>query len=297
MQSIRLTTLWIAIGFMIPCLGARSIAIKGTLQDATGKPIQGIITLFHALPNAIDESFDVAEDGIIDIATTAEGELIVHAWSLGHPSEERVVPAAVEGQLNMSFALPIGQTVQGRVVDPRGNGVADARVRVRYNEPGKPTRKITFDKDNITDGNGQFLFHGVGIQTPFYIDVLAQNYMPMHSKLFKLSAGVTELENIMLDEPGGTIVVSVMDKTGAPASNIAVTLYADPTGYPATARGSWLLHRGFRQQEVTSAMGNVRFSGVPLGRVLVRIVTSTDKIESRAVATSGTEVQLRMSLP
>lgn len=297
MRSVKLTTLWIFIGFMIPCLGARSITIKGMLQDASGKPMRGIVTLFHALPNAIDESFDIAEDGIIDIATNAEGELIVHAWALGHPSEERVVPAATKGQLNMIFALPMGQTVQGRVVDRRGNGIADAKVRVRYSEPSKPTRKITFEEDNITDGDGQFLFHGVGIQTPFYIDVLAQNYMPTHSKLFKLSAGETELANIMLDEPGGTVVVNVMDKVGAPASNAAVTLYADPTGYPATARGSWLLHRGFRQQEVTSVMGNVRFSGVPPGRILVRIVTSTDKVESRTVATSGTELQLRMALP
>ena len=76
-----------------------------------------------------------------------------------------------------------------------------------------------------------------------------------------------------------------------------VTLFADPDNYPDTARGSWLFPRGFRQRAVTSPLGNVRFSGVPAGRIIVGIKTPDANVEERATAKGGDELLLTLRVP
>ena len=65
------------------------------------------------------------------------------------------------------------------------------------------------------------------------------------------------------------------------------------------ARGSWLHHRAFRQQRVTSRLGNVRFTGVPPGRIIARIKAAdgTTHTEQRALVASNQELQITLSVP
>ena len=79
--------------------------------------------------------------------------------------------------------------------------------------------------------------------------------------------GETQLEEIALVEEGGTVLVRVLDMSGSPATDIQVVLLADPAGYRTEERGSILLSRAFSQQDSTSRFGNVRFTGVPPGRI------------------------------
>ncbi len=62
----------------------------------------------------------------------------------------------------------------------------------------------------------------------------------------------------------------------------------------AAAKGSWLHHKSFRQRAVTSALGNVRFPGVPPGRIIVRAKTPEESIEQRAVAVTNQELRLTL---
>ncbi len=87
------------------------------------------------------------------------------------------------------------------------------------------------------------------------------------------------------------VLVTVRGKGGA-----AVTLLAAPASYLRTACGPWLFPRAFRQRAKTSALGNVRFSGGPPGRVLVRATTSESKAEATATVAGG-EYQLTLALP
>ena len=136
----------------------------------------------------------------------------------------------------------------------------------------------------------------MGIQVPFVVDVLAPNYPPASSKRTKLAAGDTLMGDIVLGEPGAIVVVELLDKAGDLVPNVSVTLLADPAGLPEESRGSWLHSRAFRQRAVTSDLGNVRFIGVPPGRVIVRVKTPTDSTEQRAVAVSNQELRLSLVL-
>ncbi len=141
------------------------------------------------------------------------------------------------------------------------------------------------------------MLQSVGVQVPFVVDVLAPNYPPATSKRTKLNPGDTAMEDIALGQPGATVVVGLVDKVGHPVSGAGVMLLADPAGLSADARGSWLHHRAFRQRAVTSALGNGRFTGVPPGRIIVRVKTASDAVEHRGTAFSDQELQVSLVLP
>ena len=105
------------------------------------------------------------------------------------------------------------------------------------------------------------------------------------------------MEDIVLGEPGATVVVELQDKAGEGVADTEVRLIADSAGYPTAAQGSWLHPLGFRQLAVTSAQGQVRFTGVPPGRIMVRRKTPNDSIEQQAVATSNQELRVSRSMP
>ena len=276
---------------------ASPVEIVGTLRNVDGVPLSGRITVIQETPQLIATHYEVDKTGRFKIVSDSEGELVLHASALQHPTGERVIPAGTIGVVTVDFVLPLGQDVQVRVVDAQGQGVPGAALRVRYHEPGKPLRRVGFDREELTDGDGRLMLRGVGIQVPFVVDVLAPNYPPAYSKLTTLGEGKTEMEDIVLGKPGATVVVELVDKAGDPVPAASVGLLADPAGFPTEARGSWLHSRAFRQRAVTSALGSARFTGVPPGRIIVRVKTPTDSIEQRGVAVSNRELRLTLRAP
>ena len=220
--------------------------------------------------------------------------MVIHATARGHASAENVISAGISGTVTLNIVLPVAQDIEGRVVDSSGNGVPDAAVRVRYHEPDKPVRRVGFDRGERTDGDGRFRIQDVGIQVPFVVDVLAADYPPASSKRTTLAAGDTKLDDIVLGERGAVVVVHVLETVDTAAPDVRVILLADPAGVGVDARGSWLHHRAFRQVGFTSRMGNVRFTGVPPGRIIARIKTADGTIEQRAVVSSGQELPITL---
>ena len=254
--------------------------------------------MIQETPSLTFTHHEVDQTGLFEISIDdAQGALVLHASSLGHPSAEHVIAAGTTGAVSVNFVLPLGQDVQVRAVDTHGKGAPGATLRVRYHEPDKPVRRVAFDTDEfITDGDGRITLRGVGVQVPFYVDVLAPGYPPASSKRTKLTAGDTLLKDIVLGEPGATVVVELLDKTGDPVPDTWITLLADPAGLPEQARGSWLHSRAFRQRKVTSALGNARFTGVPPGRIIVRVKTPSDSSVQRARAVSGQELRVSLTM-
>ena len=283
--------------FLAAAAAAAPLEISGVLRNMHGAPLAGTITVIQETPQVLFTHHEVDDSGRFKIAADSAGELVLHASAPQHAAAERVIPAGTGGVVPVDFALPEGQDVQVRVVDAWGQGVPGAALRVRYHEPGKPLRRVSFEHGERTDGDGRLLLRVVGIDAPFVVDVLAPHHAPVSSERTRLAAGETEMEDIVLKEPGATVIVELLGRDGSPAPDVAVTLLADPAGLPEEARGSWLHHRAFRQRGVTSSLGNVRFTGVPAGRVIVRAKARRETVEQRAVAASNQELRVRLMLP
>lgn len=280
--------------FVTAAASAAPVEIAGTLRDTNGDFLSGTIKVFQEGRQIRVTDHQVDATGNFRIASDAAGGIVVYAESPGRPPAEKAIPAGATGFFPLHFVLPLGQDVRGRVIDARGKGVPDASVQVRYHEPGKPVRRVSFNGGEHTDAGGRFLLRDVGIQVPFYVDVYAADYVAASSKRTKLAAGSTVMDDIVLGEPGASVVVNLRDKSGSPVSGSDVMLFADPAGLSSEARGSWLHHRSFRQRSATSVLGNVRFSGVPPGRIIVRAKTSAESVEQRAVAVSAQELRLTL---
>ena len=279
---------------LIGTVAAAQVEIVGTLRNPDGTSLSGQISVFQEFPNLVANYYQVDKTGEFHITGNFQGEFVIHAAARHHASAEQVIPSGTAGAFAVNFVLAAGQAIEGRVVDGLGNGVPDAVVQVRYYEPDKPVRRLLFGQDERTDGDGGFLIPDVGIQVPFVIDVLAPDYPPASSKRVKLAAGTTKLDDIVLGDKGGTVVVNVADKADSAVSGMTVMLLADPAGLGADTRGSWLHHRAFRQRGVTSSLGNVRFAGVPPGRIIARIKTADGTAEQRIVVTSGQELRITL---
>ena len=105
------------------------------------------------------------------------------------------------------------------------------------------------------------------------------------------------MDDIVLGVPGAPVVVTLLDDKGvSPVPDTWVTLLADPAGLAAEDRDSWLQYRAFRQRARTSSLGNVRFTGVPPGRIFVRAKTETGSAKAWAGAVSNQEVRVSMRL-
>ena len=292
---------WTVVFFsLVGTAAAAPIEIVGTLRNTNGVPLSGQISIFQEVPHLIATHHTVDKTGSFKIASDSRGGLVIHAAANGHASVEIVIPSGATGVVSVDFALPPARDLQGRVVDSLGSGVPAAAVRVRYHEPGKAVRRVSFDdaEEKRNDGDGRFLVRDVGINVPFVLDVLASDYVPTSSRQIRLAAGEVKVDEIVvsLDKRGASVVVQVLDKEDRAVGDAAVTLLADPAGLGAEARGSWLHPKAFRQRGVTSLLGNVRFRGVPPGRIIVRVKTVDSATEQRAVVSEGQELRVTLRM-
>ena len=279
-------------------MGAAPVEIVGTLQNVDGLTLPGKITVIQEVPHLSFTTHEVEEDGLFQFTGNTEGDLVLHAMATGHPPAERVILAGTTGVVTANFTLPLGQNVQVRVVDAEGNAVEGAELRVRYYEPDKPSRQVSFDREERTDGDGYLLLQDVGIEVPFVVDVLTPHHPPASSRLTALALGETQMEDIILGDRGATVVVELLDAQGlSPVPDTWITLLADPDGLAAEDWDSWLHHRAFRQRAVTSALGNARFTGVPPGRVLVRVKTEIGIAQEWTDAVSDQEHRITLRTP
>ncbi len=297
-RSIRATGTCLIFLGGISFTVSEPIKIVGTLRDVNGFSLSGKITVVQEKPNLAFTTHEVDKSGIFKFTSDSEGPVVLHAVSEDHPSAEHVIDAGTIGTVTVDFSLPLGQDVQVRVVDAEDNPVEGAELRVRYHEPEKSMRRVSFERSERTDEDGRFLLQDVGILVPFVVDVVAPNYVPTSSKLTKLAAGATQMDDIVLGTPGATVTVELLDDKGvSPVPDTWVTLLADPAGLAPEDRDSWLHYRAFRQRALTSSEGSARFSGVPPGRILVRVKTETGTAKAWTDAVSNQEVLVSMRMP
>ncbi len=298
MNSGRSMTKWL-LSFLgiASTVSAAPIVIVGTLGDVHGNTIRGTISVYETVGGLSSSHHITDEMGGFRIDADSSRNLIIHAQTPNHSPREVLVSESSEGVVLVAIALPVGQTVRGQIVDSFGNEFPGATVMARYHEPDKPIRRVLLDEGSVTDESGEFVLGNVGVDVPFYIDVLAPGYPPSHSKLLELGAGETEVDSIVLQELGATVVVRVLDKSGHPVAGVPIFLFADTSHFIPSARGSWLFPMGIKKSLEASRFGSARFTGVPPGVVTVRAKTSNASLEGTVVAVANQEVSLTLVDP
>lgn len=281
---------------MVTSATAAPVTIKGSLRDTQNKLLSGRISVFREVPH-FNAAHHRVTNGTFEFTSDSQGSIVIHATAEGYPSREHMIQAGATGTVLVDFTLPVGQDVRGRVVDINGNGIPGATVQVRYYEPDKPPRRVRFDLGEQTDGDGQFLLHGVGVNVPFYIDVHAPSYLAKTSELLKLKSGRHKIDSIVLSDPVSTVIVTIADKNGSPVPEAEVVLLADPSRIPTESLESWIHDRSFAQDGLTSRQGNVRFAGVPPGHITVQAKTTTGVVEKEFDVLARQEHRITLVVP
>ena len=274
----------------------QSVDLVGSLRNEVGDPLSGKIEIIEEGPELTVTSHIVGDQGEFQIPAATRYGIVVHASSAGHPPDERYITAGAQGVVPIDFVLPLGQDLSGRIVDQRGVGVPAATVHVRYDEPSRPLRRSAFHAFETTDGDGYYWLRNVGIDVPFFVDVYAPGYVPVSSERTRRSDGDTELNSIELGSQGGTVLVQVLDLGSAPVGGAEVVLLADPAGYAAGEHGSLVHGRAYTQHLQSSPFGNVRFAGVPPGRIRLHAWTSSGESKREERVGEGEVLRFTMAI-
>ena len=216
--------------------------VSGTVVDAAGKPVAGIaVSLLDVRPaNGYATVYDNWR-ARFTVLTSADG-----AWTLpGIPRDgsadvgltdtrymrdrQQIILAGGQPMNPVSFTVRSGATVQGRIITPQGNPVADARVSV-------------YLQDNTREPDGE---GNTAVDGSYRVTGLATGNYSIHAASTQESWVAAPLENIALTEGqqatapdihtrlGALLNLTVVDAdTGAPIpGTTGIELYHDTIDY------------------------------------------------------------------
>src|SRR5690606_12988903 len=133
----------------------------------------------------------------------------------------------VPGTEDERLVLAAGSSLGGRIVDPEGDPVEGAKVRIRLGREREVHRLFLADgrfpsdaelaagdgREVITDASGGFLFRGIGLG-PWILDATSEAYAPVTRRTDAMEGERIDLGDIPLS-PAGRIEGRVVDESGA----------------------------------------------------------------------------------
>lgn len=219
-----------------------------------------------------------------------ERDIHVGARATGFtPSQLRRVRAVAGAEIDVRIVLPgVGGDVRGRVVDPEGNGVPLADVRIGQIEwngfpvvlPDGAEGRNAPPAETRTDSDGRFELVGLPPgETPLL--VLAEE-LAAHRGSVKVVAGVPTSLTITMSS-GVTCVGTVKDEKGAPVAGAEVTY--DKRSSP--------FHRYTR----SAPDGSFTIKGLPVGEIALRAKsTKNGEAKHTLLARDGETVRWTVTL-
>ncbi len=247
---------------------------------------------------ASDTSDETGKDGVFEIRNIAPGEATLSVSTMGEGVSDVgwwTVEVPASGVLVFDAHLA-GAEIRGRVSRASdGRGVAGARVGVWQEQEGMG---VTGQGGGVvTDLDGRYRVRGLraGAYTVSVdLDSLPDGPEPSEPQLAaprsRRQVRVAPDEVVTVDfalESGGTVLVRVVDPSGAPLAGEEVILY------PEKENRTGGLKTGF-----TNAVGVARIAGVSPGRVLAALLRPeySSQLSDQASVRAGEEVEIRLEL-
>ena len=257
--------------------------ITGVVRDEKDKPLEGV-------------KLKVCPAGWQDISSDVEGKYEV-SWDPGRWGERETIFCllARHKQRNLAAVEDIGEETKrldiklksgvifaGKVVDPDGKGIADARIMIYLQGPGwgSPIGSSIIGRDQAkTDAQGKFEIKAVPMEHTYSIYASAEGYGDKRIVTIQTEDAVdNHLDVGTLTLPVANLSVSgqVVDTQGRPIAHARIESSGFGKGQPD------------RLTTQTDKEGNFRLEGVCAGRVDIRVNVDRDgKRLSARVFTDG----------
>lgn len=183
-----------------------------------------------------------------------------------HPFLRVVAPHLVAaGPDEIEVAVVSAGAVRGRVVDDRGAGVADAKVRLHV---AMDLAQITRDparaasrQEMLTDGTGHFAFHGVPAEPQLRVEARPENRLPAAAQVAVVIGEWAELELVV----GAGVALSgrVVDTRGSPVAAARVAVRRSQVLFANLQSGKPEVDQ---RETHTDAGGRFRIAGLSAGK-------------------------------
>lgn len=251
--------------------------VSGVVRDADGKPLEGV--KLNLLPASYEE-----------VGSDSQGKFEVSWDRRGWPGEDttfclvarhkqRNLAAAVEigeGTKTLDIKLEPGVTFTGKVVDPDGKGIANARIVVMLQARGW---RSTIGRDKVqTDAEGSFQVNAVPAGRKYSIYASAEGYGENRAEVQADNAVGNRLDIETMTLPVANLAVSgqIVDAQGNPAAHANIESSGFGDGQPS------------RRSTQADTQGNFTLDGVCAGQVNIRADVDRDgKRLSAHIVTDG----------
>ncbi|MEW6746919.1 MAG: carboxypeptidase regulatory-like domain-containing protein [Planctomycetota bacterium] len=133
--------------------------VLGSVTDASNHPVPGArvrTSTYGCIPETTTPWIMCKEDGSYTIDGAMSGSIGVGAWTDRDFASDRInVWVEAGGQVRVDFVLHPETTIDGRLVDSKGQGVPDMRVQILSHRTGR------VKADTLTDAQGAFAVRNI----------------------------------------------------------------------------------------------------------------------------------------
>jgi hypothetical protein len=255
--------------------------VSGRVLNAwSGEPVgAALVTVMNALYGEV-RSAQTDGEGYFEVADIESGVLRVQAIALGFVSQEsKTVDLPNQGSASVVIELAPGGSIQGQVLSPEGNPVAQAVVMARLHGGNG----MTLGGQSVeTNETGHYEVSGLAPGT-YTLVVSASGYGAGTLEGISLAEGGYESGVVVYLTEGGGVVGTVLDaKTNLPIAN--ATILTDARGY-------------YAKRIFTDAAGVFRFPDLPAGEQNIWIKADQYLTNSFPVTVaSGSDTTLNATL-
>jgi len=256
---------------------ARQPKIVGVVRDEKDKPVEGV-------------EMKVCPTGGKEATSDTEGRFEV-TWDPGRWGERETIFCLVarHEQRNLAAVEEIGEDTKtldiklkpsvifaGKVVDPDGNGIADARVTIYLRGPRWSWSSSIGHDQSQTDAQGKFEIKAIPMEHTYSVYTRAKGYGENLSQEISTNDAVNnqlDIGNIPLAVANLSVSGRIVDAQGNPMAHARI--YGSGPGQP-------------RRSTQADTEGNFTLEGVFAGRVDIRTNVDRDgKRLSARVSTDG----------